>query len=283
MITQVRLDPTVVAGSEMEIDFLRLTDSTDLDQSPQPDPLPAPLTATFTSIAAEDGFITEAAADSGTGGSVNSFSSTFRLGDDSLNRAYRKFLSFDTSALPDNAIITQATIGMTRIGNPIGSLPIGVADSQYGDILVDIATGSFGNSSALAASDWQASATAEGVSKFPWPAFAANQTIFSRVGDEYASLVNAEGRTQFRVRCENDDDGDFSADSMPYATSNYPLSTLRPQLEIEYYVPSAVPGDFDGNGQDDILLFNPSTGARSTVVMAKRVPSSVVNGGRPWI
>ena len=268
VITQVRLDPTIESGSDMQIDFLRLTDSTDLNQLPPPQALPDPQQVTFTSIASEDGHILESSQNSGVGGSVSSTASTFRLGDDSQNRAYRQFLSFDTSALPDNAVVTQATIGITRIGNPVGSIPIGIQDSVFGNLYVDLANPGFGASSSLSPSDWQSGATEEGVSKFAWPAYANNQTLFSRLDDEHTALINNEGRTQFRVRYENDDDGDFSADYMSYATSNYFNASARPSLEIEYFVPSLLPGDYDANGtvdQSDYSAWIASFGATSGV------------------
>ena len=246
VITQIRLDPTIVAGSDMEIDFIRLTDSTDLNQVPPSDPLPPPLEVTFNSIAAEDGYITESSQNSGVGGTVNSFSSTFRLGDDSSNRAYRKFLSFDTSSLPDNASIVEATIGITRVGNPAGNIPIGVATSFFGDLLVDIANPGFGSSS-LASSDWQSGATKLGVSKFAWPAYLDGMAIYSRLENWDHDLINLTGRTQFRVRYQNDDDNDGVADYMSYATSNHSNASFRPTLNIKYYINDDPSADFNSD------------------------------------
>lgn len=154
VVTKVRLDPTIESGSEMAIDFVRLCEATAPDVQPPPAPEPEPLVMTFVSIAAEDGYIRESTANSGLGGTIDSTATTFRMGDDASNRAYRPILSFDTSSLPDNAIVVEATIGITRVGAVTGEIPIGVATSQYGDILVDYATGGFGNSPALEASDW---------------------------------------------------------------------------------------------------------------------------------
>lgn len=250
VITQVRIDPAFVAGADFEIDFLRLTDSTDPDQPPPAAALPAPQSTIFTSIAFEDGHVLESAQDSGVGGSVSNGEWTFRLGDDASNRAYRQFLSFDTSTLPDDAIVVEATLGITRIGNPVGTIPIGVADSEWGSLFVDLAAPGFG-SSFLTGGDWQAAATEEAVSRFAWPAYSNGQTIYSRLDDQHTPLVSTEDRTQFRVRYENDDDGDFTADYMSYATSNHPSSSLRPTLDVKYYVPNGLSGDYDQNGVVD--------------------------------
>ncbi|MEN1680519.1 MAG: right-handed parallel beta-helix repeat-containing protein [Planctomycetota bacterium] len=263
VITQVRLDPTTVADSEVAVDFLRLTGSTDPNQPPLPQPGPPPLEMPFTSIASQDGHVLESAKDSGQGGFTSANSSTFRLGDDAQNRAYRKVLSFDTSSLPDNAIVVEATIGITRVGNPVGQIPIGVANSFFGDILVDIATPGFGATNSLTISDWQNPATQEAVSKFAWPAYLDGQTLFSRLDDQHNDLVNLTGPTQFRVRYENDDDGDNTADYMSYATSNHFNPSFRPQLVVKYYLP-----DGAGAGQVVSSAIEASTAAEPATLAA---------------
>ncbi|MEQ8846837.1 right-handed parallel beta-helix repeat-containing protein [Botrimarina sp.] len=250
VISRLRIDPSMVSGDDFAIDFVRFTDSTDPAQSPPAAPLPAPQSARLVSIASEDGHVLESARDSGVGGSFSSGEWYFRLGDDASNRAYRPVLSFDTGSLPDDAIITQATIGITRRGGPTGTIPIGVADSPWGDLIVDLASPAFG-AEALQASDWHAAATQQQVSKFAWPAYSDRQTIYSRLDDPHLPLVSTTDRTQFRVRYANDDDGDGVADYMPYATSNHPNSTYHPTLTVEYYRPSLVAGDYDLNGLVD--------------------------------
>ncbi|MGL4511797.1 MAG: right-handed parallel beta-helix repeat-containing protein [Lacipirellulaceae bacterium] len=248
VITRVRLDPTVEAGSTMAIDFVRITDSTDPWQAAPATLVPTPVAVTLTSIAAEDGFVTESAKDSGVGGTVSSTATTMRLGDDASNRATRMFLSFDTSSIPDNATIVEATLGITRSGNPTGTIPIGVADSPWGDLPVDIATqGGFGGVSGLAASDFNAPATKLAVSKFAWPAYGNGMTIYSRLEDADEGLISRTGRTQFRISYQNDDDNDGVADFMPYHTGNATSAAQRPTLTIRYVVRPPLPGDFDGN------------------------------------
>ena len=251
VITQVRLDPTIVDGSEMAVDFVRLTDSTDPNQPPPSRARPDPFEMIFTSIATEDGEILEAAQDSGAGGLVNSFASTFRLGDDSANRAYRQFLSFDTSALPDNASVIEATIGITRVGNPIGNIPIGVPNPTFGDILVDLAAPNFGAASLLTPDDWQSPASKLAVSKFAFPAYLDGQTIYSRLENPDNDLVNLGGTTQYRIRYELDDDGDNSSDYMRYATADHINAALRPTLTVKYYINDNPNADFNSNGQTD--------------------------------
>ena len=254
VITQVRLDPTVVPGSDMEIDFVRLTDSTDLNQIPPSDPLPAPLEMVITSIDSQDGHVLESSQNSGLGGSISSSSSTFRIGDSSNNSAYRPILSFDTSSLPDNASIIEATLGITRVGNPTGSIPIGVATSEFGDILVDLAAPAFDTES-LTTSDWQAGASKLAVSKFAWPAYLDGMTIYSRLENPDNDLVNVTGKTQYRIRYENDDDNDGVADYMSYASGNHANAAYRPTLTIKYYINDNPTGDFDSDGDVDGIDF----------------------------
>lgn len=268
VITQIRLDPTIDPGSNMEIDFVRLTDNADLNQVPPSEPLPAPLEMTFTSVGNDDGYILESSQDSGIGGTRNSFSSTFRLGDDSNNRAYRPVLSYDTSALPVNASIVEATVGITRIGSPTGAIPIGVPNSEFGGILVDLATPGFG-SSALEPTDWQTAATKEEVSKFAWPPYLDGMEVYSRLENPDNDLVNLSGNTQFRIRYENDDDNDGTADYMTYASGSYPVVSARPTLTVKYYINDNPSADFDSDRDADgfdFLIWQRNFGAFGTAL-----------------
>ncbi len=78
-------------------------------------------TATFYSIAAEDGFITESTETSGVGGSANStaVNDGIRAGDTSSKQQIKSILSFDTSSLPDNATIVSATLRV-KFSAPVG-------------------------------------------------------------------------------------------------------------------------------------------------------------------
>jgi hypothetical protein len=237
VITQVRLDPTIVANSTMAIDFVRLTNSTDPNQPAPPAAPPASTEVSFTSIASEDGYALESARNSGIGGSLNSSATTIRIGDDTSNRAYRPILSFDTSSLPDNAIIDEATISITRVGSITGSIPIGTPNMTFGELLVDVMTGPFSGSNTLQNGDWQAAASKSVASKFAWPAYIDTMTINSRLESPDLTRVNKTGRTQYRIRYEIDDDNDNKADYVSYASSNHATVAYRPKLKVKYTVP----------------------------------------------
>jgi hypothetical protein len=234
VITQIRLDPTGDAGSTMAIDFVRLTDSTDPYQA-APAPLPpVPIEALFTSISSEDGQVTESGQNTGAGGTIDSSGNIFKIGDDASNRAYRSVLSFDTSSLPDNATVTEATLGITRIGDISGTIPIGVPAKIFGDIVVDMVTGSFNLNSTLESADWQAAPVKSAASKFAYPAYSDGMTINSRLETSDLGVLNRLGKTQFRIRYEIDDDNDSTADYSTYATSNHGTASYRPKLTVKY-------------------------------------------------
>ena len=73
-------------------------------------------------------------------------------------RQYRLLVSFDTSAIPDDATVQSATLRLRR-GGLTGSDPF----TTHGDLVADIKSGAFGPSATLEASDWQAAATANAV------------------------------------------------------------------------------------------------------------------------
>ena len=237
VITQVRLDPTGVTNSTMAIDFVRLTNSTDLGQSAPPAVPAVPLEMSFTSIAVEDGYALESARNSGVGGSKNNTATTFPIGDDSSNRAFRPVLSFDTSAIPDNATVVEATLSITRVGNIVGVIPIGVAVKTFGDLLVDVMTGSLNGLATLENADWQAAPSKLAASKFAWPAYYDFMTLNSRLEAADNGLIKITGKTQFRIRYELDDDNDNTADYVNYATSNHATVAYRPKLKVKYTLP----------------------------------------------
>ncbi|HNN14909.1 MAG TPA: hypothetical protein PKL78_15210, partial [Anaerolineales bacterium] len=51
---------------------------------------------------------------SNNGGSLNSNATSFNLGDSAADQQYRAILSFDTSTLPDTAVITSATLSIKK-------------------------------------------------------------------------------------------------------------------------------------------------------------------------
>ncbi|MFH1331652.1 MAG: clostripain-related cysteine peptidase, partial [Actinomycetota bacterium] len=72
--------------------------------------------ASFRSVGSYDGWVRERDETSAKGGALNATNTTARLGDDASDRQYRSILHFDTSTLPDNAVVTGVTIKIRRSG-----------------------------------------------------------------------------------------------------------------------------------------------------------------------
>ncbi|WNG55051.1 PHB depolymerase family esterase [Archangium gephyra] len=148
-----------------------------------------PVTVSFTSVAAEDGYI-KANAD----GSLPAMGTLMGLAlgrgtDAKLNRS---FLSFDTSGLPDGATITRAylTVGYSSgSGDPWAS-PAG------NTLVIDVKTGTF-NAAATETADWGAAADASAVASIPkFTLGTANSADFSGAG---LAAINKTGKTQLRL------------------------------------------------------------------------------------
>ncbi|WP_240486732.1 PHB depolymerase family esterase [Hyalangium minutum] len=147
-------------------------------------------TATFASIAAEDGYV-KANAD-GSSAAVGTFS-TPALGkgaDALLNRA---FFSFDTSALPDTATIVRASLKVTlssASGDPW-------ADPTGNTLTLDLKNGTFG-AATTETSDFTATATATDVADMvKFTTGAQSSTDFNTSG---LAAINKTGKTQARLR-----------------------------------------------------------------------------------
>jgi hypothetical protein len=131
-------------------------------------------------------------------------------------------ISFDTSAIADDAEITSATLTVHRqalSGNP----------SRLGPLLVDIESGHYGTESALTITDFEAPSSASAVGSLPYPS--ANKTPYScSLGGSELSHINKAGLTQLKLRFATDDDNDTTNDYLTlYDGSN---AAYRPKLDV---------------------------------------------------
>jgi hypothetical protein len=188
-----------------------------------------PVTQTFSSLAASDGWILESSEFSNTGGTLNTLATTFNAGDDAKDRQYRGIVSFQTKSIPDNASITAVQLKIRKQGL-VGVDPF----TTHGNLLAEIRKGSFSNNPALQLGD------------FAWPASSAVQDQFipltsnwysATLKDVNLALINKIGMTQFRVRFTKDDDDDLKADYLKFFSGNAASTADWPKLIITYYMP----------------------------------------------
>ncbi|MBI3150564.1 MAG: DUF5123 domain-containing protein [Chloroflexi bacterium] len=177
----------------------------------------------------EDGWILESIETSNVGGTMNSTASTLNLGDDAANRQYRATLSFDTSPLPDDAMITSVTLKLKYAGKT-GTLPF----SSHGNLLTDIRRGPFSNNSILQLNDFKAIPSRN--SAFFFTNTKLGNWFYQSLNSTNFQYINLNGVTQFRLRFAKDDNNDLGADFLKIYSGNAGVSN-RPQLIIEYYVP----------------------------------------------
>ncbi len=174
-----------------------------------------------------DGWLLEKSELSETGGSRNT-SSYLLVGDNAKNRQYSSLLSFDTSGLPDSAIVTSAHIRL-KLKSLTGINPL----ITHGIFAADIRTGYFGYSEQLELSDFQAPASmlAGGVYTSQSAGWYQIDLIPSAL-----PMVNVSGTTQFRLRFTLDDNNDKGADYLSFFSGNNTSST-RPVFEVSFTIP----------------------------------------------
>jgi len=185
-------------------------------------------TIAFTSTAANDGWTLESS-EFGNEGNMMNATSVLRVGDDSANKQYRSLLYFDTSRLPDNAIISKATVKIKKAG-VTGTDPF----TTHGALIADMAKGFFGLSP-LEATDFQApGALISSAGSFVATILPTYQLTLNPVNFKY---VNPFGVTQFRLRFTLDDNNNKVMDFVSFYGGDALTATDRPQLTIEYYTP----------------------------------------------
>jgi Putative Ig domain len=188
-------------------------------------------TVTFQSAGINDGWVLESSETSQQGGTINATSTIFPLGDDSQNRQYRSILHFNTSSLPDNAVIVFVRLEIKQYGTVVGANPF----STHQNIVVDIRKGTFSNNPRMQLSDFQAVASKNAVGVIRnIPSGAWYSSTLSNTGFPYINLI---GNTQLRLRFKLDDNNDSGADFVRFYSGNAGTAANRPILEIQYYVP----------------------------------------------
>jgi hypothetical protein len=147
-------------------------------------------TVTFSSIAAEDGYV-KANAD-GTLPAVGTLT-TLAMGKGTDAKYNRTFLSFDTSTLPDTATLVRASLKVTyssASGDPW-------ADPTANTLTIDLKNGLFGTST-IETTDFTAAATADGVADLiKFTTGTQTSTDFNAAG---LAAINKTGRTQARLQ-----------------------------------------------------------------------------------
>ena len=183
----------------------------------------------FKSAGAQDGWTLESSEISNQGGIIDAAADAFILGDTATRQQYRAILSFDTSALPDNAVITGVTIKIKKqsVG---GTNPF----TTHLKIAVDVRKGAFSKANPLQLTDFQAAAHKLDVGLIPNTPQAGGwySTSLNSAAKPY---IHRTGITQFRLRFQKDDDNDAIADFIRFYSGNSKAAD-RPILVIEYYV-----------------------------------------------
>ena len=186
--------------------------------------------AVFRSMGVYDGWILESGENTNTGGTLDSTATSFNLGDGAGDKQYRAILSFNTAALPDNAVITGVRLKIRKM-DQVGTNPFTILDG----LKVDIRKPYFGTGLALVVGDFQAAAGRAAVGTFgSTPVSNWYSAVIGSAGYPY---INKTGATQFRLRFLTDDNNDNAADYMKFYSGDYTASTSRPVLVIQYYIP----------------------------------------------
>ena len=185
-----------------------------------------PVTVTFVSLGAEDGFLLESSETSEVANYLAS--NQWRIGDGNNDRQYRSLLSFDTSNLPDDAIVRTAKVRVRR-SSLINTNPF----TTHGDCLVDVKSGFFGPSAQLEIDDFAAPADAVAAAKMGNPQVNLDWSE-GLLGTAGRAAVSLKERTQMRLRFELDDNDDIQDDYLNFFGGDHSNADYRPKLVITY-------------------------------------------------
>ncbi len=192
---------------------------------------------TFRSNGDQDGHVIESSQYGNAGGAAvsSNFSSygasTFVVGDNHSNQQIRGVVSFDTSALPDNAVVVSARLILYR-SYLLGTNPF----TTHGACRVDVKTGGFSNNLALEPTDFQNTPTGELVSILSNPADNGTSS-YATLNAKGLAGIDRTGTTQLRLYFEVGDDNDSTGDALLFIAGEDANTSLRPRLEVKYMMP----------------------------------------------
>lgn len=240
IITDVRLEwDALDAGDEVVVEHIKFTGSLERDQVRPVINTVRPETMMIHSLGEFDGSVLENSEGSESGGIVSAGAATFNFGDDQFNRRYRGFFTFDTSEIPENAVITKAQLGFTRTGI-VGSDPWtfggSLVDGDYGTM--DMAVPHFGTSPTIESGDWEADPALEAVTRYIVP-YRNGMTIMDLLTDDAVALLNRDGTTQFRLRMESGGTNFNNANDHIVVGTGAASENQRPFMYFEYYMDEA--------------------------------------------
>ncbi len=187
------------------------------------------VSASFKSVGVYDGWILESGENTNAGGTLDRTATTFNAGDDQKDRQYRSILSFDTSSLPDKAVIVSAQLKIKR-QDVVGTDPFGT----HGALISETRNGSFSSSAVLQTADFSAP-TNPGALRDQFAGLTSSWYA-AQLSNANLLLINKVGVTQFRVFFSKDDNDDLSPDYMKFFSGNSE-DVNKPELLITYYMP----------------------------------------------
>ena len=186
----------------------------------------------FRSIGTQDGWVNESAENSSIGGTFNSTSTTFNLGDNGKRIQSRGILSFNTQAIPDNAIIIKVTLKVKKNGVAGSGDPLII----FNGFVADIKNGFFGTA-ALEAADFQTPASGTYGPTIPPIANNIYSITLTAGASNINKLMTNGGTTQIRLRFQLDDNNNTIANYLSLFSGNATNISDRPQLVVTYYAP----------------------------------------------
>lgn len=177
----------------------------------------------FTSSGSYDGWVLECAEKSNSGCSLDKMGPTLIVGDDAERRQYRAILSFNTSGLPDDAVVSSVKLRV-KTAEIVGWDPF----ARHGDLLVEACTPSVGLALVVQVSDFQVKRNCKSAGIFD------TQTKDGWYTAELdPSIVHLDGITQLRLHFQKDDDNNKTADYIEFFSGNAE-DALRPNLVVDY-------------------------------------------------